>query len=174
MEQMSERALQDGVQQRKEIWSGKATRCGSFQSTNTDTSVCTKEQHNAGGSSGNQPDSLTFAKWELIHFVNVLFCTASCSSVNQSPERHYQSHAIINKERFKTQSSHCPLFWELIAGLQSWMTTLTNFDIITFRLMCLNTVAVVVREGIWHLEMAFSLAGLLFVWTENPALKIAL
>lgn len=86
----------------------------SFLSANTSTSVCTKERHNAGSVSGNQPDSLTFAKWELIHFVNVLFCTASCSSVNQSPERHYQSDEIINKEGIKTQSSHYLLFLELI------------------------------------------------------------
>lgn len=104
----------DGVQESKVIRSGKAMRWGSFHCTNTSTSVCIKEQHNAGSSSGTQPDSLTFAKWELIHFVNVLFCTASCSSVNQSPERHYQSHAIINKEGIKTQSSHCLLFGELI------------------------------------------------------------
>lgn len=111
----------DGVYRRGAKWFEveKQWDGGSFQSTNTSTSVWIKDQHNAGSGSGNQPDSLTFAKWELIHFVNVLFCTASCSSVNQSPERHYQSHAIINKEGIKTQSSHCLLFRELIgfAGL---------------------------------------------------------
>lgn len=38
---------------------------------------------------GKEAKPLTFAKWELIHFVNVLFCTASCSSVNQSPEHSH-------------------------------------------------------------------------------------
>ncbi len=108
-----------------------------FKSANSSSSVWLKGQHNAGSSFGNQPDSLTFAKWELIHFVKVLFCTASCSSVNQSPEYCYQSHAIINKEGIKTQSSHCLLFW---MGLQSWMVTAINFDIITFCLMCLKRV----------------------------------
>lgn len=98
----------------KDTESGKALKWRSFQCTNSSTSVCVKGQHNAGSNSGKEPDSLTLAKWELIHFVNVLFCTASCSSVNQSPDRHYQSHAIINKAGIKTQSSHCLLFGELI------------------------------------------------------------
>lgn len=71
---------------------------GSFPSTKQQPCLCRGGQHNAGSISGNQPDCLTFAKWELIHFVNVLFCTASCSSVNQSPERHYHSHAMLNKD----------------------------------------------------------------------------
>lgn len=97
----------DREEKSKVSGSGKAMRC--FQST-LQPQCLGKGTHNAGSSSGNKPDSLTFAKWELIHFVNVLFCTASCSSVNQSPEHHYQSHAIINKDRIRTQSSHCLLF----------------------------------------------------------------
>lgn len=98
--------------------SEKAMGWESFQSTNT-TSVCVNGQYNAGSSSGKQPDTLTFAKWELIHFVNVLFCTASCSSVNQSPEHHYHSIATIHKHNFPIV--YCQRRW---FGEQSWTVTI--------------------------------------------------
>lgn len=98
--------------------SEKAMGWGSFKSTNITTSVCVKGQYNAGSSSGKQPDTLTFAKWELIHFVNVLFCTASCSSVNQSPEHPYHSIATINKHNLPIVYCHWSWF-----GEQSWIDT---------------------------------------------------
>ncbi|CAL8312777.1 unnamed protein product [Lota lota] len=52
----------------------------------------------------------TLAKWELIHLVKVLFCTASCSSANQSADNDTVNHvAISDTETIKTrerQSRH--------------------------------------------------------------------
>lgn len=147
--------------------SEKAMGWESFQSTNT-TSVCVNGQYNAGSSSEKQPDTLTFAKWELIHFVNVLFCTASCSSVNQSPS--------FNCNNTQTQFSHCllskALIWRaeldrdynlhLKLSFSVWVWT-PSHQIIAY--------IDKIREGVWHLNMTFSLSGLLLVWRENHVLK---
>lgn len=68
---------------------------------------------------GIDTDSLTFAKWELIHFVNVLFWTPSCSSGNHSLQRHFHTK---HRKTNNGQSFHCLLSSETI-----WSTLVIYF-----------------------------------------------
>lgn len=85
---------------------------GSFPSpTNPGACVCVQGQYNGWQLAvGVETGSLTFAKWELIHFVNVLFCTASCSSVNQRLTASVACKKQQQKKRKKTQTKQCTIY----------------------------------------------------------------
>lgn len=85
---------------------------GSFPSpTNPGACVCVQGQYNGWQLAvGVETGSLTFAKWELIHFVNVLFCTASCSSVNQRLTASVACKKQQQKKRKKKQTKQCTIY----------------------------------------------------------------